>query len=115
MRQAGDKVKVFSEMERADYLLEQVGGMEADLVQLNLPGMDVDSDGLTAIDRLHLLVVLDRRGALTGGLIARWAQDRTFVELARRVAGLLDPASKSHQVYQRIADALGGQGMAPLM
>ena len=69
MRQAGDKVKVFSEMERADYLLEQVGGMEADLVQLNLPGMDVDSDGLTAIDRLHLLVVLDRRGALTGGLI----------------------------------------------
>ena len=109
VRQAGGKVKVLSEMERAGYLLEQVGGMEADLVQLNLPGLDVDSDGLTAIDRLHLLVVLDRRGALTGGLIARWAQDRTFVELARRVAGLLDPANKSHQVYQRIADALGGQ------
>jgi len=84
VRQAGGKVRVLSEMERADYLLEQVGGMEADLVQLNLPGLDVDSDGLTAIDRLHLLVALDRRGALTGGLIARWAQGRTFVELARR-------------------------------
>jgi hypothetical protein len=54
-------------------------------------------------------------GALTGGLIARWGQDRTFVELARRVARYLDPKYKSQKVYQRIADALGGRGMVRMM
>jgi len=114
--QSGGKVKVMSAMQRADYLLERLGGLEADLAQPSLPGMDVNaSDDLTAVDRLHLLVVLDRRGALTGGLIARWGQDRTFVELARRVARYLDPKSKSQKVYQRIAEALSGRGMARLV
>jgi adenine-specific DNA methylase len=116
VRQSGGKVKVESEMQRADYLLERLGGMEADLAQPSLPGIDVSaSDDLTAVDRLHLLVVLDRRGALTGGLIARWGQDRTFVELASRVARYLDPKNKGQKVYQRIADALSGRGMVRLV
>lgn len=38
VRQAGGKVKVLPEIERAGYLLEQVGGMEADLVNCTCPG-----------------------------------------------------------------------------
>jgi|GEM_PF-197464 len=116
VRQSGGKVKVVPETQRADYLLGRLGGMGADLTQLSLPGMEAEAaDGLTVIDRLHLLVVLDRRGALTGGLIARWGEDRTFVELARRVAHYLDPDNKSQKIYQRIADALSGQGMVRMM
>lgn len=116
MRQSGGKVKVVREMQRADYLQEHLGGIEAELAQLSLPGMEAaDSVNLTAIDRLHLLVVLDQRGVLTGGLIARWGEDHTFVELARRVARYLDPENKSQKVYQRIADALSGRGMIRLV
>lgn len=116
VRQSGGKVKVVPETQRADYLLGRLGGMGADLTQFSLLGMEAEAaDGLTVIDRLHLLVVLDRRGALTGGLIARWGEDRIFIELARRVAHYLDPTDKSQKVYQRIADALSGQGMVRMM
>jgi adenine-specific DNA methylase len=106
----GGKVKVVPENQRADYLLEKLGGLDGDSSQPTLPGLDVALvDELTAVDKLHLLVALDRRGALIGGVIARWGDNRTFVELARRVARYIDPKNKSQKVYQRIADALGGR------
>jgi adenine-specific DNA methylase len=111
VRTAGGKVKVVAETDRADYLIEKLGGLGGDPLQPTLPGLDMSPvDVLTAVDKLHLLVALDRRGALTGGLIARWGQDRTFVDLARKVAQYLDPKARNQKIYQRIADALGGRG-----
>jgi hypothetical protein len=90
--------------------------MDADATQLTFPGMEAaPAEDLTAIDKLHLLYALDRRGALTGGLIARWGKDRTFVELARRVARYLDPKDKTKKVYERIAEALGGRRTMRMM
>jgi putative DNA methylase len=109
VQQSGSKVKVVGETERVDYLLEQIGGLEVGLTQLPLPGIEGAPETLTAVDKLHLLYALDKRGVLTGDFVARWGDDRTFVELARRVARYLDPKDKSQKVYQRIADALGGR------
>jgi hypothetical protein len=105
VEQAGGKVRVVPEMQRADYLLGLLGG-NLDGDQLALPGMDAGNGALTAIDKLHALLVLDLRGALTGDLLARWGQDSTFVELARRVADLLDPSARHAKLYRRIADTL---------
>jgi putative DNA methylase len=107
VRVSGGKVRVIPELSRADYLLAKLGGGDPSESQPALPGFDVDD--ISALDRLHLLYVLDQRGALTGNLIARWAPNSTFVQLARRVAERLDPEDKRQEVYQRIADALGGR------
>jgi len=116
VEQSGGKVKVVPETQRADYLIDRLGGLNGDPTQPTLPGLDLaPADELTAVDKLHLLVALDRRGALIGGLIARWGENRTFVELARRVARYLDPKDKNQKVYQRIADALGGRGTSRLV
>ena len=116
VRQSGGKVKAVPETERADALLERLGGLDADATQLSFPGIEAaPTEDLTAIDKLHLLVALDHRGALTGGLIARWGEDRTFVELARRVARYLDPKDETKKVYERIAEALGGRRTMQMM
>lgn len=105
VEQVGSKVRVVPELQRADYLLGLLGGaLTGD--QLALPGMDAGNGALTAIDKLHALLVLDLRGVLTGDLLARWGQDSTFVELARRVAALLDPSARHAKIYGRIADTL---------
>jgi adenine-specific DNA methylase len=103
--QAGSKVKVTPVMERADFLLSQFGGT-TEIDQLVLPGMETSGEPLTAVDKLHLLIALDLRGALIGNLLGRWGQDRVFVALAQRIAELLDPKAKHYRVYQRIADTL---------
>jgi len=107
VRLSGGKARVTPELSRADYLLAKLGGADPAEIQPALPGLDVDD--ISALDRLHLLYVLDQRGALTGNLIARWAPNSTFVQLARRVAERLDPEDKRQTIYKRIADALSGQ------
>jgi adenine-specific DNA methylase len=108
IEQAGGKIKVKPVMKRADYLLAHVGA-RLDDDQLSLPGFDTTSGTLSAIDKLHLLIILERRGALIGELVGQWGKDRTFIELARRIAALLDPKAKHYQVYQRIAEMLSGR------
>jgi adenine-specific DNA methylase len=108
IEQSGGKVKVVPVMKRTDYLLAQIGE-RLDDDQLSLPGFDTTSGTLTAIDKLHLLIVLERRGALIGELVAQWGKDRTFIELARRIAELLDPKAKHYKVYQQIAEMLSGR------
>jgi small subunit ribosomal protein S1 len=51
--------------------------------------------GLTHIDRLHLLYLLDRKGALIGGLMEEWRSDGAFVALADGVEGLIHVSEMS--------------------
>ena len=103
--ESAGKVKVVAEKDRADYLLERYhnGSPQRTLIEVE------DPYGLSYIDRLHLLYVMDRKGMLTAGLLEDWKTDGTFVELARDIVEYLDPDHSSYKVYKRIADELTGQ------
>lgn len=98
-------VEVVPEMDREEYLMSKWGNGSS---QTQLFDED-DPYGLTYIDRLHLIYVMDQNGALTAGLLEEWREDGTFVELARDIVEYLDPKHDSYKVYKRIAESLTGQ------
>ncbi|MGD9496491.1 MAG: DNA methyltransferase [Armatimonadota bacterium] len=105
VKESGGKVKVVPEMDRAEHLLERYhnGSPQRTLIEVE------DPHGLSYIDRLHLLYVMDCKGMLTAGLLEDWKTDGTFVELARDIAEHLDPKHSSYRIYRRIAQQLSGQ------
>ncbi|MGI5818115.1 MAG: DUF1156 domain-containing protein [Armatimonadota bacterium] len=107
VEEKGGKVKVVAEMDRADYLLERYH--DGDSPQQTLIEAE-DPYGLSYIDRLHLIYVMDQKGLLTAGLLEDWRGDGTFVELAQDIVEYLDPKDSSYKVYKRIAETLTGQG-----
>ena len=106
------KVKVLSTAEREDYLMALYAAEEGQQERLDL---DLPENGsLTYIDKVHLLILLDQQGVLTGGLRERWSQDRTFVELLSRIAEYLDPEAPGFKGYRDLAAQVGPTGQARL-
>ncbi len=106
------KVRVLSTAEREDYLMALYAAEEGQQERLDL---DLPENGsLTYIDKVHLLMVLDQQGVLTGGLRERWSQDRTFVELLSRIAEYLDPEAPGFKGYRDLAAQVGPTGQARL-
>lgn len=106
------KVKVLSAAEREDYLMALYEAEEGQQGRLDL---DLPENGsLTYIDKVHLLMVLDQQGVLTGGLRELWSQDRTFVELLSRIGEYLDPEAPGYKGYKDLAAQVGPTGQARL-
>jgi hypothetical protein len=113
VKSAKGKVKVLSETEREEYLMELHANEGPET--MTLPGMPSEHGRLTYIDRLHLLYLFDRKGVIAGGLMQEWGSDATFADLARRVATYLDPKNRMQPVYKRIADTLSGTSTGRLL
>ncbi|NLJ36770.1 MAG: hypothetical protein GX358_11155, partial [candidate division WS1 bacterium] len=107
VEQSGGKVKVLTEKERSEYLMSIYNAEQPEQVKLNL---DLpESNALTYIDKLHLLVSMEQQGVNTGGLREEYGRDNTFTALVARIVQYLDPKAKSYRRYQTLMTLLQGQ------